>query len=210
MNAADSQRGQLFVIAAPSGAGKTTLVHRLMQENTDLRFSVSCTTRPQRSTETADVDYHFVTPEAFEAMVKTGDFLEQATVFDHRYGTLKSEVELLLNTGHNVILEIDWQGAQQVRAHMPDCRSIFVLPPSLQELKDRLTGRGTDTDTVIERRFRDATEDMSHWHEFDYVVINQDLDAATAELMAIIRGEGSENAASGTATKARVTEILGL
>ena len=210
MNAADSQRGQLFVIAAPSGAGKTTLVRRLMQENSNLKFSVSCTTRPQRSTETEDIDYHFVTAAAFEAMVNAGDFLEHATVFDHRYGTLKSEVELLLNTGHNVILEIDWQGAQQVRAHMPDCRSIFILPPSLKELKDRLTGRGTDSDKVIERRFRDATEDMSHWHEFDYVVVNQDLDAATTELMAVIRGKGSENAASGPAMKARATEILGL
>jgi guanylate kinase len=209
VNAADQQRGNLFVIAAPSGAGKTTLVRRLMQANDDLRFSVSFTTRKQRSTEHDGEDYHFVAADTFAAMVIAGDFLEYANVFDHQYGTSKTRVELLLNEGHNVILEIDWQGAQQVRSHMPDCRSVFILPPSVAELKTRLTGRATDSEAVIERRFRDAVDDMSHWHEFDYVVVNEDLDRATAELTAIVRGEGSENAASGATMAARATAILG-
>jgi guanylate kinase len=208
VNAAELQRGLLFVIAAPSGAGKTTLVRRLMAENSKLQFSVSYTTRPQRKTETEGIDYHFITPEAFDAMVSTGDFLEHANVFDYCYGTSKSQVESLLNEGHSVIVEIDWQGAQQMQGRMADCCSVFILPPSVGELERRLTGRGTDSDAVIQRRFRDAMDDMSHWHEFDYVVINQDLDEATAELTAIIRGEGSENAASGPKMTARVAEIL--
>jgi guanylate kinase len=208
VNAAELQPGLLFVIAAPSGAGKTTLVRRLMAENSKLQFSVSYTTRPQRKTETEGIDYHFITPEAFDAMVSAGDFLEHANVFDYCYGTSKSQVESLLNEGHSVIVEIDWQGAQQMQGGMADCCSVFILPPSVGELERRLTGRGTDSDAVIQRRFRDAMDDMSHWHEFDYVVINQDLDEATAELTAIIRGEGSENAASGPEMMARVAEIL--
>jgi len=208
VNAAYPQRGLLFVIAAPSGAGKTTLVRRLMAENSNLQFSVSYTTRPQRSTETEGIDYHFITPEAFEAMIDAGDFLEHANVFDYQYGTSKSQVESLLHAGHSVILEIDWQGAQQVQGRMPDCCSVFILPPSVGELQHRLTGRGTDSDQVIERRFRDALDDMSHWHEFDYVVVHEDLGGATAELTAIIRGEGSEHAASGPEMMARVAEIL--
>jgi guanylate kinase len=210
VNAAEPQRGLLFVIAAPSGAGKTTLVRRLMEGNSNLRFSVSYTTRPQRNTETEGIDYRFIKPGAFDAMVSAGDFLEHANVFDHCYGTSKSQVESLLNEGHSVILEIDWQGAQQVQGRMADCCSVFILPPSVGELERRLTGRGTDSDEVIKRRFRDAMDDMSHWHEFDYVVVNDDLDKATAELTAIIRGEGSENAASGPLMTARVAEILGL
>jgi guanylate kinase len=209
VNTADTQRGHLFVIAAPSGAGKTTLVHRLMRENRNMRFSVSYTTRPRRSTETNGVDYNFVTPEAFLAMVAAGDFLEYAKVFDYQYGTSRTHVEALLNQGRNVILEIDWQGAQQVRNHMPDCRSIFILPPSVDELKRRLTTRGTDSPEVIERRFRDAVEDMTHWHEFDYAVVNHDLHKAAAELNTIIRGEGSENATSGASMAAQVAAVLG-
>jgi guanylate kinase len=209
VNAADTQRGHLYVIAAPSGAGKTTLVHRLMRENKDLRFSVSYTTRSQRSTETGGVDYNFVPLKVFEAMVQAGDFLEHAEVFDNFYGTSKTLVESLLNQSHSVILEIDWQGAQQVRDHMPDCRSIFILPPSVEELQRRLTTRGTDSPEVIERRFRDAVDDMSHWHEFDYAVVNHDLNKAAAELNAIIRGKGSENATSGTAMTAQVAAVLG-
>jgi guanylate kinase len=209
VNAADQQRGNLFVIAAPSGAGKTTLVHRLMRENKELRFSVSYTTRSQRSTETDGIDYNFVPLKVFEAMVQAGDFLEHAEVFDNFYGTSKTLVESLLNQSHSVILEIDWQGAQQVRDHMPDCRSIFILPPSVEELQRRLTTRGTDSPEVIERRFRDAVDDMSHWHEFDYAVVNHDLNKAAAELNAIIRGKGSENAASGTVMTAQVAAVLG-
>lgn len=209
MNDTDPQRGHLFVIAAPSGAGKTTLVHRLLRENRDLRFSVSHTTRSQRSTETHGVDYHFVSPEVFQTMVDAGDFLEHANVFDYQYGTAKIRVESLLNKGLNVMLEIDWQGAQQVRDHIPDCRSIFIMPPSVDELKRRLTSRGADSPEVIERRFRDAVEDMSHWHEFDYAVVNEDLEKAAAELSAIIRGKGSRNATSETPITKHVNAILG-
>lgn len=204
------QEGRLFVIAAPSGAGKTTLVRRLMASNGRLRFSVSYTTRPQRSTETPGEDYNFVDKDTFRAMIAAGDFLEHAEVFDHYYGTSRSHVEGLLFQGHNVILEIDWQGAQQVRAHMPDCRSIFILPPSVAELKKRLAGRGTDSEAVIERRFRDAVDDLSHWREFDYAVVNDDLDRATAELTAVVSGAPSSaaNATSDAAMGSRIREIL--
>jgi guanylate kinase len=202
------ERGHLFVIAAPSGAGKTTLVHEIMRSNNDLRFSISYTTRPRRNTETDGEDYHFVSPEAFQTMVEAGDFLEHAEVFDYRYGTSKTHVEDLLNAGNNVILEIDWQGAQQVRGHMPDCRSIFILPPSVGELQRRLTGRATDSPEVIDRRFRDAVADMSHWREFDYAVINEDLAVSTAELTAVIRGEASDSSTYSEVLGARIHAIL--
>ncbi len=204
------QPGRLFVIAAPSGAGKTTLVHRLMAASDRLKFSISYTTRPQRSNETNGEDYNFVDKEAFRAMITAGDFLEHAEVFDNFYGTSRSQVESMLNTGDNVILEIDWQGARQVRGHMPDCRSVFILPPSVAELRRRLTGRGTDSTDVIERRLRDALSDMSHWQEFDYAVINDDLDTATAELTAIVQGDpaGEANAVTNPGTAARIREIL--
>jgi len=202
--------GNLFVIAAPSGAGKTTLVHRLMAENAALRFSVSFTTRPRRSNERDGEDYNFVDQDTFKAMIAGGDFLEHAKVFDHYYGTSRSHVEGMLNQGHSVILEIDWQGAQQVRSHMPDCRSIFILPPSVAELKKRLTERGTDSAEVIERRYRDAVEDLSHWHEFDYAVINDDLETASKELGAIVGGtaESAANATRNDRMRARIREIL--
>ena len=202
------QRGDLFVIAAPSGAGKTTLVHRLLQADDSLRFSISYTTRPQRHTEKNARDYFFVSPAAFQAMVNAGDFLEHATVFRYRYGTSRNQVEAQLNAGHNVILEIDWQGAQQVRNHMPDCRSIFILPPSLAELRSRLTARGTDSPAVINLRFQEAVGDLSHWQEFDYAVINDDLTQALHDLAAIVRGEGEANATNNPEMLARVNAIL--
>ncbi len=179
-----------------------------MAARDDLQFSISYTTRPQRSTEVDGKDYNFVTPEIFNTMIKANDFLEFANVFDNQYGTSRSQVEVLLNKGHNVILEIDWQGAQQVREHMPDCRSIFILPPSVGELKKRLTGRGTDSAEVIERRFRDAVDDMSHWTEFDYAVVNKDLEAATAELISIVVGEGEACRTTDEALQTSITAIL--
>jgi guanylate kinase len=201
-------RGHLFVIAAPSGAGKTTLVHKLMKANPALRFSISYTTRPQRHTETDGEDYFFVSPDAFQTMIDAGDFLEHALVFDHRYGTSKTQVESLLNEGANVILEIDWQGAQQVRNHMPECRSIFLLPPSVAALKQRLTARGTDSAEVIERRYQDALGDMSHWKEFDFAVVNDDLEQAHAELEGIVRGVGDANATTNPVLARRINAIL--
>jgi guanylate kinase len=182
-------RGRLFVIAAPSGAGKTTLVRELMKRVPSLRFSISYTTRKRRETEREGHDYFFVTKDRFKQMVGAGEFLEHAQVFDNCYGTSRKQVEQMLAAGDNVLLEIDWQGAQQIRRAMPECRTIFVLPPSREALEQRLRGRGTDSDEVIARRLRDSIADMSHWNEFDDIVVNDDLERATADLQAIIGGE---------------------
>lgn len=184
------QRGKLFVIAAPSGAGKTSLVRALMQRRPSLRFSISYTTRQQRPNERDGHDYFFVDKQEFERMVAASDFLEHARVFDNYYGTSRSQVERLLDASQDVLLEIDWQGAQQIRRTLPECRSIFVLPPSREALEQRLRGRGTDSDEVIARRLRDSLADLSHWSEFDYIVVNDDFDRATGELEAIVTGQG--------------------
>ena len=184
----DNKRGKLFVIAAPSGAGKTSLVRALMERMPELRFSISYTTRRKRETERDGRDYFFVTHEEFERMRDAGAFLEHARVFDNYYGTSREQVESLLAAGDNVLLEIDWQGAQQIRHAMPECRTIFVLPPSRAALEERLRGRRTDAEAVIARRLRDSIADMSHWNEFDYVVVNDDFARATADLEAIIAG----------------------
>jgi guanylate kinase len=185
-----ARRGRLFVIAAPSGAGKTSLVRALMEREPALRFSISYTTRPKRPNETHGKDYFFVAKDEFEAMVARGEFLEHARVFDNYYGTALRQVEASLAAGQDLILEIDWQGAQQIRRALPECLSIFILPPSRDELERRLRGRGTDAEDVIQRRLRDAATDMTHWSEFDYVVINDDFDRALTELHAIVRGQG--------------------
>jgi guanylate kinase len=183
-------RGKLFVIAAPSGAGKTSLVRALMQRRPTLRFSISYTTRAQRPTERNEHDYFFVDKEKFEQMRDAGEFLEHARVFDNYYGTSRSQVERILDASQDVLLEIDWQGAQQIRRTLPECRSIFVLPPSREALEQRLRGRKTDSDEVIARRLRDSLADLSHWSEFDYIVVNDDFERATAELEAIVTGQG--------------------
>ena len=201
---------RLFVIAAPSGAGKTTLVHATVMNSPDLRFSISYTTRPQRSNEVDGSDYHFIDTAEFEKLRAQDDLLESATVFDNFYGTSRRQVDDILRDGHNVLLEIDWQGARQVRESMPDCVTIFVMPPSLGELERRLRDRRTDSDEVIERRLRDAVSDMGRWNEFDYVIINDDLDKAVAELEAVLRGEGGASATENAALRARVLEIIGL
>jgi guanylate kinase len=181
-------RGRLFVIAAPSGAGKTSLVRALMEREPSLRFSISYTTRPQRPTETHGRDYFFVTHEQFQAMVEQGQFLEHARVFDNHYGTARKPVEAALAAGQDLILEIDWQGAQQIRRALPECVSIFILPPSREELERRLRGRGTDADDVIQRRLRDAAADMTHWQEFEHVVVNDDFARALDDLLGVVRG----------------------
>jgi guanylate kinase len=185
-----ARRGRLFVVAAPSGAGKTSLVRALMEREPSLRFSISYTTRPQRPTETHGRDYFFVSKVEFEAMVARGEFLEDARVFDNFYGTASGQVEASLAAGQDLILEIDWQGAQQIRRALPECQSIFILPPSRDELERRLRGRGTDAEDVIQRRLRDAATDMTHWSEFDYVVVNDDFERAPAYLHAIVHGRG--------------------
>ena len=196
-----ARRGRLFVIAAPSGAGKTSLVRALMEREPSLRFSISYTTRPQRPTETHGRDYFFVSKDEFAAMVGRGEFLEHARVFDNFYGTALGQVEASLAGGQDLILEIDWQGAQQIRLALPECRSIFILPPSRAELERRLRGRGTDAEDVIQRRLRDAATDMTHWSEFDYVVVNDDFDRALTDLHAIVqsRGDASRRGRDGLA-----------
>ena len=198
----------LFVIAAPSGAGKTTLVKALVARNPALKFSISYTTRAQRATEEHGRDYFFVSTDEFAALKEEGELLESALVFDNHYGTSRSQVEAHLENGDNVILEIDWQGARQVRESMPGCITIFILPPSRPELERRLRGRKTDSDAVIERRLRDALGDMSHWDEFDYVIINDDLERATADLEAVIAGDGGASSTASPALAERVKKIL--
>ena len=185
-----SRLGELFVVAAPSGAGKTSLVRAVMQRLPELRFSISYTTRPQRPAEQDGRDYFFVDKAEFARMVAQSEFLEHAQVFDNCYGTSRPQVEQLLEAGHDVLLEIDWQGAQQVRRAMPQCRSIFILPPSRAALETRLRSRATDSEAVIQRRLRDSIADMSHWVEFDYVVVNEDFERATGELQQILTGIG--------------------
>ncbi len=199
---------RLFVLAAPSGAGKTTLVHALTRNHPELRFSISYTTRPQRRNEANGVDYLFVDVEEFERLRESDALLESATVFDNFYGTSREQVASNLAEGHNVILEIDWQGARQVRESMPECKSVFILPPSRDELERRLRDRRTDSEEVINRRLRDALSDMSHWDEFDYVIVNDDLDRAVADLEAIIAGDGAALATDNPAVRDQVAAIV--
>ena len=186
------KRGRLFVITAPSGAGKTSLVNALLESEPRLRLSISHTTRPRRPTERDGREYHFISVPQFEELVGRGEFLEHARVFDNYYGTSRGFVEQQLRAGHDVLLEIDWNGAQQVRAALPDCISIFILPPSRQALAERLAKRGTDAPEVIGRRLREAVADMGHYREFDYVVVNDDFERARADLQRIIAGTGAD------------------
>ena len=186
------KRGRLFVITAPSGAGKTSLVNALLESEPRLRLSISHTTRPRRPTERDGREYHFISVPQFEELVGRGEFLEHARVFDNYYGTARGFVEQQLRAGHDVLLEIDWNGAQQVRAALPDCISIFILPPSRQALAERLAKRGTDAPEVIGRRLREAVADMGHYREFDHVVVNDDFERARAELQRIIAGTGAD------------------
>jgi guanylate kinase len=182
--------GRLYVITAPSGAGKTSLVKALMEREAKLRFSVSFTTRKPRPKEIDGCDYHFVSREEFERMIARGDFLEHADVFDHAYGTGLRSVEEAMRAGELLLLEIDWQGARQVRSRLPAARSIFILPPARAALEARLRARSTDSDAVIARRLQDAAHDIAHWNEFDYVVINDRFDAALDDLVAIVDERG--------------------
>jgi guanylate kinase len=189
---APSGLGRLYVIAAPSGAGKTSLVKALMEREPRMRFSVSYTTRPPRPNEVEGRDYHFVTQADFEDMVARGEFLEHARVFDNFYGTGLRAVQSELQDGQLLLLEIDWQGARQVRARLPAARSIFILPPTRRALEERLRARSTDSEAVIERRLRDAAQDLAHWTEFDYVVVNDQFERAVADLLAIVQQRGEE------------------
>ncbi len=189
MSQVDSVQGTLYIVSAPSGAGKTSLLKALLEDTAGIGLSVSHTTRDQRPGEQEGVHYHFVDMARFTEMVAQGNFLEHAQVFDNYYGTSQSAVLAQLTSGQDVILEIDWQGAQQVRKHFPQVVGIFILPPSKKALRERLTGRGQDDSVIIERRMRDAEAEMSHYQEFDYVVVNDDFAIALADLRAIISSQ---------------------
>jgi guanylate kinase len=183
--------GRLYVVAAPSGAGKTSLVKALMEREPGIQFSVSYTTRKPRINEIPGRDYHFVSEERFSTMIAQGEFLEHAKVFDNSYGTAVHTVQEALANGEQLLLEIDWQGARQVRARLPQAVSIFILPPSRLALEHRLRGRSTDSEEVIQRRLRDADNDLSHWNEFDYVVVNDNFDQAIDDLQSIVENRGN-------------------
>ncbi len=181
---------KLYIISAPSGAGKTSLVKALVEADAQLQVSISYTTRTMRPGERDGINYFFVDREAFQQMLSRGDFLESAEVFDNFYGTAQQSVEEMLARGVSVILEIDWQGARQIQQLMPDAIAIFILPPSLNALKERLTNRGQDDDAVITRRMNEAKNEMAHYHEADYLVINDDFALALLELQSIFAGHG--------------------
>jgi guanylate kinase len=189
--------GTLYIISAPSGAGKTSLVKALLDANVaepSIRLSVSHTTRAMRPGEENGVNYHFVERAEFLALIEHGDFLEHAEVFGNLYGTSQSTLQQTLDEGHDLILEIDWQGAEQVRRLMPQARSIFILPPSQQALRQRLTNRGQDSDEIIEGRMREAVSEMSHYVEYDFLVINDDFATALEDLKAIFRANRLQQA----------------
>ena len=182
-------QGTLFVVSAPSGAGKTSLVKALVESTPGLDVSVSHTTRPQRPGEENGVNYHFVSKDTFAQMLNDNAFLENAEVFGNLYGTSKASVQEQLDAGTDVILEIDWQGAEQVRRQLPESVSVFILPPSKSVLRERLDGRGQDSESVIQGRMDQAAEQISHHVEFDYLIINDDFDVALNELRALIHSQ---------------------
>ena len=183
----NATRGQLLIVSAPSGAGKTSLIKALMEQDQRVEVSVSHTTRPQRPGEVEGVNYFFISTEAFHEMREAGAFFESAEVFGHFYGTSLTQLEARLSDGADVILEIDWQGAQQVRRLLPDSAWLFILPPSLEALKSRLQARGQDAEDTIDLRMRAARDEMSHWDEADYLIINDQFDVALEALQSLVR-----------------------
>ena len=200
--------GTLYIVSAASGTGKTSLLNVLLQQTTNIAVSVSHTTRNKREGEENGKHYHFVEKSEFETLINDGDFLEHAQVFGNYYGTSQSAVQQQLNTGIDVILEIDWQGAQQVRRLMPEAVSSFILPPSRQALLDRLTGRGQDSEEIITGRMNEAVSEMSHFHEYDYVVINDNFEVALGELKSIFQTERLRVGSQSERHKDMITNLL--
>ena len=201
-------KGTLYIVSAPSGAGKTSLVAELANSRDDLCISISHTTRPMRPGEVDGVNYHFIDRDDFVRQVERGAFLEHAEVFGNLYGTSGDWVAQTLRTGKDVVLEIDWQGAAQIRKQVPDAASIFILPPSLEILAQRLRGRGSDADDVIDRRLKGAQEEMSHYAEFDYLVVNDDFDTALRQLDAIVESRQLATLRQSTHLKATLKGLL--
>lgn len=201
--------GTLFIVSAPSGAGKTSLIQALVGTDPDCTVSISYTTRAPRDGEEDGSDYHFIDEARFRAMVEAGEFLEYAQVFDHCYGTSRAAVAGLLEQGRDVILEIDWQGARQVRNMMPGTLGIFILPPSRATLRQRLQGRKQDSEAVIERRMRDAVSELSHYAEYDFIVVNNEFGRALEDLRAILRTQRLRIAAQTTRHRGLIGSLLG-
>ena len=206
--AAAQCRGALFVVSAPSGTGKTTLVKALTERDENVVLSVSHTTRPRRRGERDGIDYHFVDTPHFRGMIGEGVFLEHASVFGHLYGTSRESVRRELNAGRDVVLEIDWQGAQQIRERIPDAVSIFILPPSQESLRTRLEARGQDSDRIIAERMRTAVSDLSHYQEFDYVVVNDSIERAAEDLASIVRAHRLVSPRQTLARSALLADLL--
>lgn len=201
-------KGTLYVVSAPSGAGKTSLLKAVLEQMPELKLSISHTTRQQRPGEVNGVDYHFVNVDEFKQMLEQKHFLEHAEVFGNYYGTSRVWLESQLEQGHDVILEIDWQGARQVRELMPECRSIFILPPSQDELLNRLKGRGQDSDEVIQSRMAAANREIQHYDEYDYIVINDNFEVACKELAAIFTARRLRRDSQKVRQQALLKELL--
>ena len=201
-------KGQLFIISAPSGAGKTSLVKALTQQLSDVVASISHTTRPMRAGEIDGKDYFFTTAATFAAMVERGEFLEYAEVFDNFYGTSQSSVQKQLDDGLKVILEIDWQGAKQIRKRIKNTISIFILPPSKAELENRLRSRWQDSDEIIASRMQEAKSEISHYDEFDYVILNDDFDSALQGLVTLFSNPEKFQLLSGRELQPLTAELL--
>lgn len=204
-----SRKPNLYVVAAPSGGGKTSLISALLKRDERLRLSVSYTTRQPRPGEIDGEHYHFVSHETFARLVRNNAFLEHAEVFGQCYGTSREAVESHLAQGFDVMLDIDWQGARQVRSSFPSCCSIFILPPSLQELHRRLSLRGQDSAATIQRRMLKAQAEISHWNDFDYLVVNDDFDAALEDIHSIIRHRRHARPGQQERFTALLAELLG-
>lgn len=203
-----TQAPNLYIVAAPSGGGKTSLVNALLKRDDRLRLSISHTTRPPREGEVDGQHYYFVSEDEFSRLVAGNAFLEHAQVYDHRYGTGRAQVQQQLDQGYDVMLDIDWQGAAQIRQSFPQCRSIFILPPSLEELQRRLSLRGQDSAEVIARRMQKARSELSHAHEFDYMIVNDDFDAALQDLHAIIRSGSHARSGQAARTETLLAQML--
>ena len=209
MNQPVATWGTLFVVAAPSGAGKSTLVNALLAREPDITLSISHTTRQPRNNESEGSHYYFVSRDAFDAMIAADQFFEYAVVHGDMKGTSRTAVAPSLQQGCDVLLEIDWQGARQVRAKVPDCQSIFILPPSRAELERRLCTRASDSEEAIARRLRDSRVDISHAEEFDYIIVNDDFDTALAQMQAIVRAVRLRAPLQSVRHKALIAELLG-
>jgi guanylate kinase len=201
-------KGNLYIVSAPSGAGKTSLLKALTTKDDGISTSISTTTRIIRKGEVNGVDYHFVSIEEFHELIQQGDFLEHAEVFGNYYGTSENRLNEALELGNDLVLEIDWQGAQQIREQLPDAISIFILPPSRDELASRLTGRGQDNPEIIEQRMSSAIEEISHYNEYDFLVINDDFEIALNDLESIIKAHRLVQTKQTDANQQLISDLL--